>query len=233
PVKDLIGERVADLVLPNDDDMSYTKIRLDKRSIATQTEHVADLADPLARALCWTAAIDQLRDAELAARDYVRLVVNNIHTETDPGAAQQLLGGAAQAITLYGDPKNRDAARLQLATRALESAKAAEGGSDLQLLWARALISNSRIDEHVAIVRGLLDGTTSFEGLTVDTDLRWLIVHALAGLGVIDGEVIGPRLERDPTDQGQRYAAGARAARPTSEAKAEAWSRIVDHSDTP
>src|SRR5205814_921749 len=86
--------------------------------------------DPLARALCWTAAIDQLRDAELAARDYVRLVVNNIHTETDPGAVQQLLGGAAQAITLYGDPANRDAARLQLAMRALESLKAADPVAD-------------------------------------------------------------------------------------------------------
>ena len=232
-VKDLIGEREADLVLPNDDDHSYTKIRLDKRSLDTLTEHLADLADPLARALCWTAAMDQLRDAELPARDYVRLVVNNIHTETDPGAVQQLLGGAAQAITLYGDPNNRDAARLQLATRALDSLKAAEPGSDPQLLWARALISNSRTDEHVAIVRGLLDGTTSFDGLTVDTDLRWLIVHALAGLGVIDGDVIDAELERDPTDQGQRYAAGARAARPTAEAKADAWSKIVDHSDTP
>jgi aminopeptidase N len=233
PVKDLLGEREADLVLPNDDDLSYTKIRLDKRSLGTLTEHLADLADPLARALCWTAAIDQLRDAELPARDYVRLVVNNIHTETDPGAVQQLLGGAAQAITLYGDPKNRDAARLQLASRSLESLRAAEPGSDLQLLWARALISNARIDEHVAIGRGLLDGTTSFEGLTVDTDLRWLIVHALAGLGVADDAVIDAELGRDPTDQGQRYAAGARAARPTPEAKAEAWSRIVDHSDTP
>ena len=233
PVKDLVGEREADLVLPNDDDHSYTKIRLDKRSLDTLTDHLADLDEPLARALCWTAAIDQLRDAELPARDYVRLVVNNIHTETDPGAVQQLLGGAAQAITLYGDPNNRDAARLQLATRALNSLKAAEAGSDPQLLWARALIANSRVDEHVAIVRGLLDGTTSFEGLTVDTDLRWLIVHALAGLGVIDGSVIDAELERDPTDQGQRYAAGARAARPIAEAKAEAWSKIVDHSDTP
>ena len=233
PVKDLIGEREADLVLPNDDDLTYSKIRLDKRSLDTLTEHLADLDEPLARALCWTAAIDQLRDAELPARDYVRLVVNNIHTETDPGAVQQLLGGAAQAITLYGDPNNRDAARLQLGTRALDSLKAADPGSDLQLLWARALISNARIDEHVAIVRGLLDGTTSFDGLTVDTDLRWLIVHALAGLGVADETVIDAELERDPTDQGQRYAAGARAARPTAEAKAEAWSRIVEHSDTP
>ncbi|HJT37827.1 MAG TPA: aminopeptidase N [Actinomycetota bacterium] len=233
PVIELVGEREADLVLPNDDDHSYTKIRLDKRSLATLTEHLADLEDPLARALCWTAAIDQLRDAELAARRYVRLVVNNIHTETDPGAVQQLLGGAAQAITLYGDPANRDAARYQLAARALESLRAAEPASDLQLLWARAFIGNARSDEHVAIVRGLLDGKESFDGLSVDTDLRWLIVHGLSGLGAIGDDVIQAELERDPTDQGQRYAAGARAARPTPDAKAEAWDRIVNDAGTP
>jgi aminopeptidase N len=233
PVTALIGEEEADLVLPNDDDLSYTKIRLDPRSLQTLTDHLADLSEPLARALSWTAAIDQLRDAELAARDYVRLVVNNIHTETDPGAVQQLLGGAAQAITVYGDPANRDAARLKLAARALAALKEAEPGSDLQLLWARAFIANARIDEHVGIVKGLLDGKVDFPGLAIDTDLRWMIVQSLAGLGVIDDRVIEAELRRDPTDQGHRYAAGARAARPTPEAKAEAWARVVAESATP
>ena len=233
PVADLIGEEEADLVLPNDDDLTYTKIRLDPHSLRTLTEHLADLDEPRARALSWTAAIDQLRDAELAARDYLRLVVKNIHTETDPGAVQQLLGGAAQAITVFGDPANRDAARLQLATRARRGLDEAEPGSDLQLLWARAFIANARTDEHVGVVRGLLEGTQSFEGLAVDTDLRWLIVQSLAGLGAIDEPVIEAEFKRDPTDQGRRYAAGARAARPTAEAKAEAWTRIVDDGSTP
>jgi len=232
PVAALIGEEEANFVLPNDDDLSYTKIRLDPRSLQTLTDHLADLSEPLARALSWTAAIDQLRFAELAARDYVRLVVNNIHTETDPGAVQQLLGGAAQAITVYGDPANRDDARLKLATRALTALKEADHGSDLQLLWARAFIANARSDEHVAAVKGLLEGKTTFSGLAIDTDMRWLIVHSLAGLGVIDDGVISAELNRDPTDQGQRYAAGARAARPTPEAKAEAWTRIVDDPTT-
>src|SRR5438270_9592749 len=61
PVGALIGEDEAELVLPNDDDLSYTKIRLDPRSLLTLTDHLADLSEPLARALSWTAAIDQLR----------------------------------------------------------------------------------------------------------------------------------------------------------------------------
>jgi aminopeptidase N len=233
PVPDLVGERVAALVLPNDDDFSYTKIRLDPASLKLLTEHLAHLEEPLARALCWTAAIDQLRDAELPARDYVRLVVNNIHTETDPGAVQQLLLNAGQAITIFGDPDNRDAARLTMATRARESLDAAEPGSDRQLLWARSLITNARTPEHIGIVKGLLDGSVTFEGLAVDTDLRWLIVQALAGNGEIGEAEIAAELERDPTDQGQRFAAGARAARPTPEAKADAWRMVVEDAHTP
>jgi aminopeptidase N len=232
-IPDLVGEPVAHLVIPNDDDLSYTKIRLDQSSLQVLTDHLADLDDPLARALCWTAAIDQLRDAELAARDYVKLVINNIHTETDPGAVQQLLGGCVQAITLYGDPDNRKDARIALTWRAMQGLEEAEPGSDHQLLWARALISNARSDEHLAIARGLLDGTVSYEGLAVDTDLRWLIVHALAADGVIGEAEIDAELQRDPTDQGQRFAAGARAGRPLPEAKEEAWRRIVEDPSTP
>ncbi|MFA5890596.1 MAG: aminopeptidase N [Actinomycetota bacterium] len=222
----LAGEKVADLLLVNDDDLAYTKIRLDAHSLATLTDHLADLEDPLARALCWTAATDQLRDAELAARDFVRLIVNNIHTETDPSTVGQLLAQAQEAFTLYGDPANRASARLALATRALAQLNDAEPASDLQLLWARTFISTARTDEHLATVRDLLDGTTSFEGLAIDTDLRWFIVRCLAGLGEIGDAQITAELERDPTDAGQRYAAGARAAQPTPEAKAEAWEAI-------
>ncbi|MCA1830242.1 MAG: aminopeptidase N, partial [Actinobacteria bacterium] len=201
-VPDLPGEPVPDLLLINDDDLSYCKIRLDERSLRTVTEHLATLPDPLARALIWTAATDQLRDAELAARDYVRLVLNNVHVEDDPGTVGNLLAQATNAFTLYGDPANRDALRLQLATRALEELRRCEAGSDLQLVWARQLIGAARSDEHVAIVRGLLDGDNPFDGLKIDTDLRWAIVNALSSIGKLDEKSIADELERDPTDQG-------------------------------
>src|SRR5262249_14329956 len=69
----LAGKRVPDVLLLNDDDLTYAKLRLDDRSMATVVSHITGFASALPRALCWAAAWDMLRDAELAARDYAVL----------------------------------------------------------------------------------------------------------------------------------------------------------------
>jgi aminopeptidase N len=227
PVKDFDGERLADLLLVNDLDLTYAKIRLDERSLATASEHLAELTDPLARAITWAALWDMLRDAEIPARRYLPLILNNIHGETDIGVVQDLLAQAASAIFVYGDPANQEAALRTLADHSLRALDGAPAGSDLQLAWAHTFISTARSPEHLSIVRGLLDGIKVFTGLKVDTDLRWAIVNALAGVGKDDG-LIDAELKRDPTDEGQRYAAAARAARPTAEAKEQVWAALLE-----
>jgi aminopeptidase N len=227
PVKDFDGERRADLLLVNDLDLTYAKIRLDERSMATATEHLAELADPLARAITWAALWDMLRDAEIPAKRYLPLILKNIRGETDIGVVQDLLAQAASAIFVYGDSANQDAALKILADHSLRALDEAPAGSDFQLAWAHGFISAARSPEHLSVVRGLLDGIKVFTGLKVDTDLRWSIVNALAGVGQDDG-LIDAELERDPTDEGQRYAAAARAARPTAEAKEQVWASLME-----
>jgi aminopeptidase N len=227
PVNDVVGERLADLLLVNDLDLTYAKIRLDERSLSTAKEHLAELADPLARAITWAALWDMLRDAELPARRYLPLILNNIHGETDIGVVQDLLAQASSAVWVYGDPANAQVLLKTLADHALRALDRAPAGSDLQLTWAHAFISAARSDEHLSVVRGLLDGIKVFTGLKVDTDLRWGIVGALAGVGAGDS-LIDAELERDPTDEGQRHAAAARAARPTAEAKEQVWASLME-----
>jgi len=223
----LAGERAADLSLVNDEDLAYARIRLDPRSLQTVTDHLGQVEDPLARALCWGAAWDMVRDAEMPTRSFLSLVLGNIHAEGDIGVVQRILGQLAGAIESYSDPGNRDAARESLAEFALDALRSASPGSDVQLVWARAFASVARSQEHVAIVRGLLDGDMGVEGLDVDTELRWHLVRSLAAAGVGDEGLIRSELERDPTDTGRRHAASARAARPTRQAKAEAWASIT------
>src|SRR2546422_405663 len=126
-----------------------------------------------------------------------------------------------------GDPANQDAALKTLADHALRALDDAPAGSDFQLAWAHAFINAARTTDHLSVVRGLLDGIKVFTGLKVDTDLRWAIVNALAGVGQDDG-LIDAELKRDPTDEGQRYAAAARAARPTPEAKEQVWASLME-----
>jgi len=218
---------MADLVLVNDEDLTYAKIRLDERSLKTATEHLAELTDPLARAITWAALWDMLRDAEIPARLYLPLILNNIRGETDIGVVQDLLAQASSAVWIYGDPTNADSALQILAEHALRALDGAPPGSDLQLSWAHAFIGAARSPEHLSVVRGLLDGIKVFTGLKVDTDLRWALVGALAGVGADDG-LIDAELKRDPTDDGQRHAAAARAARPTVEAKEQVWASLIE-----
>ncbi|MGH2723100.1 MAG: aminopeptidase N [Actinomycetota bacterium] len=227
-VPELAGERWPDLLLVNDDDLAYAKIRFDEHSWATIAERLGEIGESLPRALCWTAAWDMTRDAELPARDYLALVLRHAEREADISVLQTLLGQAASAVSVYGDPANREPALTALAEGSLEALRRTEPGSDHQLAWARSFISAATSDEQVDAVRDLLDGSLSFDGLAVDTDLRWHIVASLAAAGAADAGLIDAELERDPTDQGRRHAAAARAARATPEAKEEAWRTVTE-----
>jgi aminopeptidase N len=227
-VAELVGRKRPDLVLLNDDDLTYAKIRLDEHSMATLVDHIGDFAESLPRALCWGAAWDMLRNAELAARDYLKLVLSGIGRESDIGVAQLLQRQAKSAVELFGDPAWRPTGQALLADAASEHLRAAEPGSDFQLAWARTLAGAATTDEQLAYVAGLLDGSQVLDGLTIDTDLRWALLLALVVNGKADVPEIEAELELDKTAAGERYALQARAARPTAAAKAEAWASVVE-----
>ncbi|HYH49755.1 MAG TPA: aminopeptidase N [Acidimicrobiia bacterium] len=231
PVEELVGVRVPDLLLINDGDLAYTKIRLDSRSLATVTESLGTLDDSLARGLCWSAAWDMMRDAELPARRYLGLVLSNLAGEDQIAVVGGLLRNAEAAAIVFGDPANREPARRALAEHALDGLRAAAAGSDVQLAYARAFAAAARADDHVALVRDLLDGRLieGVDDLSVDTELRWALVRSLAAAGVVDASaLIDAEEQHDATDAGARHAAAARAAQPREEAKAQAWSALVD-----
>ncbi|HVF21206.1 MAG TPA: aminopeptidase N [Mycobacteriales bacterium] len=216
----------ADLVLLNDGDLTFAKIRFDDRSVATVVDSLATLDDPLARALCWGALWDALRDAEITPGAFIEAVLRNVHAEADAGVLATLLDKALIASVSYSTPERGPGRLSALAALAWTSARTAEPGGDLQLAWVTAAISASG-DGDVGALAGLLDGTTVPKGLVVDADLRWLVVRRLAVLGVVSEAQIGAELERDPTTAGERHADYARAARPDPEAKAVAWASLT------
>ena len=232
-VPSLIGRTKPALVLVNDDDLTFAKIRLDETSLATLVAHVGDFAESLPRALCWAAAWDMTRDAEMSARDYIALVQHGIGGETDIGVVQSLLRQAQSAVSLFADPGWAPTGRTSLAASAADAVVAAEPGSDLQLAWARALGSLATSDEQLDLVGQLYDGTRELPGLTVDTELRWHLLRRLVVMGRADLEAIEQELQRDPTAAGQRHAAACKASRPSAAAKAEAWASVVDSADLP
>ncbi|GAA2227872.1 aminopeptidase N [Streptomyces amakusaensis] len=216
------------VILLNDDDLSYAKVRLDEESLAFVTEHLGDFAESLPRALCWSAAWDMTRDGELAARDYLSLVLSGIGKESDIGVVQSLHRQVKSAIDLYAAPQWREAGLTRWTDATLAHLRGAEPGSDHQLAWARAFAATARTPQQLDLLQALLDGAQSIEGLAVDTELRWAFVERLAATGVLDEDGIAAEYERDRTAAGEQHAATARAARPTEEAKAEAWALVVE-----
>jgi aminopeptidase N len=224
----LVGTRQPDLLLLNDDDLTYAKIRLDERSLATAVESLGQLDDSLARALCWGAAWDMTRDAEMRATDFVALVLRNIGSETDAWGLAALPRFAALAANSYSAPANRDAVKGAWEQGLRTLLHAAEPGGDHQLTFARHLAATARSAEVLDEIEALLDGSLTIEGLDVDQDLRWVLVTGLARAGRFDDAPIDAELVRDNTISGREHAAAARAARPAPEAKAAAWKAVLD-----
>ncbi|MCM1968465.1 MULTISPECIES: aminopeptidase N [Streptomyces] len=232
-VPQLVGKRRPAVVLLNDDDLSYAKVRLDEQSLAYVTEHLGDFESSLPRALCWASAWDMTRDAELPARDYLSLVLSGIGKESDIGVVQSLHRQVKLAVDLYADPASREALLARWTDATLAHLRSAPAGGDHQLAWARAFAATARTPEQLDLLEGLLDGTQSIEGLAVDTELRWAFVERLAAVGRFDEAEIAGEYERDRTAAGERHAATARAARPTPEAKAEAWASVIESDKLP
>ena len=150
----LTGVPAADVLLLNDDDLTYAKLRLDERSMSSVVEHIAGFDSSLARALCWAAAWDMVRDAELATRDYVALVCSGLPAERDINLTTATLRQAQTAITMYADPVWAPTGWANLSATAKGALDAAEPGSGFQLAWARAYVASSRSPEDRAVLRG-------------------------------------------------------------------------------
>ena len=212
PIAVLTGTRQPDLVLLNDRDLTYAKVRLDDRSLATLIDHVHQIDDPLARGLCWGAAWDMCRDAELRPADYITLVLRGIGGESDLTAVNSLRAQAATAALAFTPRAERQAARTKLAAGFAALLTQAEPGSDHQLSFANSVTQLVASDAGGALLRGWLDGEEVPLKLTVDTDMRWRIVTALARLGLFGESDINAELARDNTISGAEAAAAAGAA---------------------
>ncbi|GHC13358.1 aminopeptidase N [Streptomyces rochei] len=227
-VAELAGAEAPELVLVNDDDLTYCKTRFDATSLATLREHLGALTDPLARALCWSALWNMTRDALLPARDFIALVLRFAGRESDIGVLQMLHAWAGSALVHYVAPDRREAAGRLLGEGALRELREAEPGGEQQLAWARFFASVASGEGELRLLRGLLEGTEKIDGLEVDQELRWAFLEPLAAHGEADEGVLAAELARDDTASGKRHQVRCLAARPSAAVKAQAWAQVVE-----
>ncbi|WP_052260377.1 aminopeptidase N [Pseudarthrobacter phenanthrenivorans] len=224
----LAGQPRPPLLLVNDDDLAYAKVRLDPVSEATVRRALDRISDPMARALCWTALWNSARDGESPAAQYVDAVAAFAPAETGIGVLLNILDNAATAIERYTPAAARNTVRSTFISAAAAELDRAAPGSDAQLAWARTLAALGRHDSTaLPRLRGLLDGTAPVAGLAVDADLRWQLWHALAAHGQATAAELDAELAQDTTASGRAGHATAMATRPEAAVKAAAWSAAV------
>jgi len=224
-IKEFAGKKAADLLLINDHDQTYAKLRFDERSVETMKSYEGRLDDSLARGLIWASLWDSTRDGELSASDYINIALNTLKGETDISMITATFMQIDTAIWAYVAPKNRDAIRLAVANAAEALLDGAKPGSDQQLQYARAFTNNAVTPAQFDRLKAMLDG--SVNGLTMDADLRWYIFLCGVKRGVYGPAEIAAEGDRDKTAHGKQYVAFAHAAIPTREAKAAAFKSVT------
>ncbi|MGO4805033.1 aminopeptidase N [Arthrobacter sp. 2MCAF15] len=227
----LAGLAQPDLILLNDDDLAYAKVRLDPKSLATATAHLKDFSQSLPRTLVWGSAWDAARDGESPARGYVDLILANIAEESDSSVILVQLRQLATTLTFYVAEEHKEATTVAATDRLWDLASAVPAGSDAQLQFVKSYALLASSAGQLDTVSGLLDGSLTLDGLSVDQDLRWELLASLVAGGRAGQERIDEELEHDNTSNGQNAAALAKAAIPTPEAKAAAWESIVVKGD--
>ncbi|MCU1475778.1 MAG: pepN [Subtercola sp.] len=230
-VDELIGLTRPDLVLLNDDDLAYAKIRLDSLSLETAIAHLSAIEDGLARSIVWGSAWDATRDAESRPRDFIRLVLGNIATEDESTTLRTALNQVVLTAGLYVAPSFRTEAQTDVAEQLWALARNAAPGSDEQFQFVKFFAAAAKSADALRIVEALLEGETKLEGLEIDTDLTWDLLTSLVAGGKASDAQIDAALAADNTASGAQSAASARASIPTAEAKARAWASLVDTDD--
>jgi aminopeptidase N len=224
-IKEFAGKKAADLLLINDHDQSYAKLRFDERSVETMKSYEGKLDDSLARGLIWASLWDSTRDGELSASDYINIALNTLKGETDISMITATFMQIDTAIWAYVAPQNRDAMRLAVANAAEAFLDKAKPGSDHQLQYARAFTNNAVTPAQFDRLKAMLDGAV--DGLTIDADLRWYIFLCGVKRGIYGPTEIAAEADRDKTAHGKQYAAFAHAAIPNVAAKAAAFKSVT------
>ncbi|WP_168582690.1 aminopeptidase N [Gephyromycinifex aptenodytis] len=228
-VEDAQGAPAPALVLINDDDLTYAKVRLDATSMQTVREHLGDIEASLSRACVWSALWNACRDAVLPAADYVDIVLRQAPRESHVALLTDATDHALVAARAYAPADQQDDLVRRILDVAIEQMRACEPGSGSQLVWARVVASAAQsCAEHAELLRAVLDGREHIEGLALDGELRWAFWRALAGTGHASVDELDAARRADPGSRTHIRHLSALASVPDAETKAAAWSAVVE-----
>lgn len=232
-VEQAAGKTRPSLILVNDDDLTYTKLRFDEKSLKFAAENLYRFSDALARSVIWLAFWDMTRDGELPAKQFIETSLAALATEHESTTFRYALAQISTTAWHYTAPNDRAEVVEHVAAELFKLANNVEAGSDeqFQLITAYLGYGEPGDEAFVANAKGLLDGSVVLDGLAIDNNFRWTIINALSTINAIGQEEIDAELAKRDTTENREFALGARAVAGTAEAKAWAWNEALNNGE--
>jgi aminopeptidase N len=223
----LSGQARPDLLVINDGDLGYAKVRLDERSWEVVAAALSTVEDELTRALLWNTARDMVRDGELATGDFLALIESHLPAEPVVSVVEAVLAFAREQVAdRYLPTERRSAALATLADVCRRIIRRTEGDPGARLAAVRGLIRCSTSEDDLSGLREWLRTERVPGGPNLDPELRWTILSQLSALGAASETEIAAELTRDPSATGRQGAARCGAALPVPAAKERAWQQM-------
>jgi aminopeptidase N len=232
-VSEAIGADCPAFVFPNHDDWGYARVVLDDAAISVIDGRLQQLQDPLARSMMLDSLYGLSRRGRIPIRDYVILAVKEMQQESNIRVLAQLTGSISSSIDLLYRLRPQSGAALAEVLSVVEEDSwqrvTTEADPDRASIWFSLLLDSSSGVVAQERLRSLLEGRLSLPAVQLSEDLRWNILIALSALGISDYDLLlNTERERDPSDQGQKYAIAADASRPEAPIKAFWLKQIIN-----
>ena len=212
-----LGE--ADLMLVNDDNLTFATVTADQVSRAVLLDNARMLPTPLARAVAVATTWNLLITGEARAVDIVRSLRGVIAAETAESILEPFVSLAITVAEWWAPEAARDHLLEELADVCVQRSDRPEHRAAAMRGLARAAITQSQFD--------------TLEAAATTPDLRWRALTRRAEFGQADDAEISRAQAADPDPDAWIRALAVRAARPSTDDKERAWQALIVEPSVP
>lgn len=215
-----------DLLLLNDDDLTYAKLRLDERSLDVLLRLGHTLPTAVSRAVALHVVGDLLADGELPCRPAVAVATAALREEPDASMASAVLATARDLVRMFAPADQVPYLQAEIAAACLDALPRHDRAGRLAMSLGAAACATTA--DQLAAVDELLAADPQRH-----RDLRWTALTRKVAVGAAGIDAVEAQLRGDDDPAAAELAVLARAALGTPEAKRAAMSCLFDERAVP
>lgn len=214
------GRSHMDLVVVNDNDLTYAVPRLDSSSTELALGFISTCPDLMTRSVVWSSLWNAVRDGLLDPEKFAFSAMRCALDEEDASLAAEIVTMARSAMTSYLPSSKRAPLIHELSRTAVRLARTLS--ADRARPWVKAMLSLVPLaadEETLLFVRELAEHNSSQSG--------WLARAALAARDEASPEDIEQWFLAHPSGEAAAHRVRALAAIPRGEQREAAWQLIT------